>query len=116
MPDLEGYSPGETIFREGEGTKGRAYLVHAGRVEIRKRLADEERVLRVLGRGDLLGELALFRDDTRHSASAVAVEPVTLVVIPAGRLLEIVRSNPVLAVALIRQLAVRIFENEARDR
>lgn len=109
------FKPGEVIFQEGDDAKGEAFMVHLGRVEIRKRFGDEERVLRVLGKGDLLGELALFRKGAR-SASAVAAEPVTLMVIPADRLEHLVRTNPALAVALIRQLATRMLEAEDRAR
>jgi CRP-like cAMP-binding protein len=107
---------GGVIFREGDDHRGEAFVVHAGRVEIRKKAVggDECRV-RVLGPGDLLGELALFRD-TPHSASAIALEPVTLLVIPAQRLEDLVRKRPELAVALIHQLANRLREAEERPR
>lgn len=108
------FDAGEIIFREGDDTRGEAFLVHAGRVEVRRRTGGENRLVRVLGKGELLGELALFRD-TPHSASAIAVEPVTLLVIPAKRLYHMVRTNPGLAVALIRQLATRMREAETRS-
>ena len=47
---------------------------------------------------------AFFREGA-HSATAVALEVVLLLVIPADRLERIVRTNPELAIALIRQLA-----------
>ena len=53
------FLPGEIIFHEGDDPKGEAFIVHFGRVEIRKRIGGEDRVLRVLGKGDLLGELGL---------------------------------------------------------
>jgi CRP/FNR family transcriptional regulator len=110
------FNPGDVIFREGDDPKGEAFFVHLGRVEIRKVMGGEERVLTVLKKGDPLGELALFRNAPR-SATAVAVEPVTLMVIPANRLDHMVRSNPALAVALIRDLANRMLaaEDRARD-
>jgi CRP-like cAMP-binding protein len=95
---------GDVIFRQGEASKGEAYLVHEGKVEVRRRVDAEERVLRTLAEGDLLGEVALFRD-APHSATAVVIEPVTLLVIPAQRLEDMVRTHPQLAIALIRQLA-----------
>ena len=52
-------------------------------------------------KGDLLGEVALFRD-APHSVTAIAVEHVTLLVIPAQRLESMVRANPELAIGLIR--------------
>ncbi len=108
------FKPGDFIFREGDAAS-EAFMVHEGKVEVRRRFGDEHRVLRVLGKGDLLGELALFRNAPR-SADAVAVEPVTLMLIPANRLEHLVRSNPALALALIRQLATRMLEAEDRAR
>jgi CRP-like cAMP-binding protein len=107
------FKPGDFIFREGDAANGEAYMVHEGRVEIRRQFGQEERVLRVLGKGDLLGELALFRNAPR-SAHAVAGEPVTLMVIPSNRLEHLVRANPSLALALIKQLASRMLEAEDR--
>ena len=105
------FNPGDVIFREGDDPKGEAFLVHIGRVEIRKLMAGEERLLAVLKKGELLGELALFRNAPR-SATAIAAEPVTLMVIPANRLDHMVRSNPALAVAMIRDLANRMLAAE----
>jgi CRP-like cAMP-binding protein len=107
------YPAGAVIFREGDDHRGEAFVVHAGKVEIRRKTDGEECRVRVLGQGDLLGELALFRG-TPHSASAIALEPVTLLVIPAQRLEDLVRARPALAVALIRQLANRLREAEER--
>ena len=98
------FEPGAVIFREGDESQSEAYLVHEGTVEARRRVDGEERVLNTLVKGDLLGEVALFRD-APHSVTAVAAEPVTLLVIPAQRLDSMVRANPELAIGLIRQLA-----------
>ena len=105
------FNAGDVIFREGDDAKGEAFMVHLGKVEIRKLIGGEERLLTTLGKGELLGELALFRNAPR-SATAIAAEPVTLMVIPANRLDHMVRSNPALAVALIRDLANRMLRAE----
>jgi CRP-like cAMP-binding protein len=96
--------PGEVIFRQGDAGQREAYLVHEGKVEVRRRTPDGERFLRTLATGDLLGEVALF-GDAPHSATATAVDRVTLLVVPANRLEYIVRTKPSLAIAIIRQLA-----------
>lgn len=97
------FDPGDVIFREGDASRREAYLIHSGTVDItRSNGADETR--RTLVAGDVLGEVSLFRDGA-HSATAVAVEAVTLLVIPASRLERMVRASPDLAMALIRQLA-----------
>jgi CRP/FNR family transcriptional regulator, cyclic AMP receptor protein len=110
------YRPGDVIFREGDDPKGEAFMIHIGRVEIRKLIGGEDRVLTTSKKGDILGELALFRNAPR-SATAVAAEAVTLMVISANRLDHMVRSNPTLAVAMIKDLANRMLaaEDRARD-
>ena len=101
------FRAGQVIFREGDDPRDEAFLVHAGRIEVHKRVGRENRVLHILVKGELLGELGLFGGGPR-SATAVAVEPVTLVVIPAKRLNKLVRTNPALAVAIIRDLSVKL--------
>jgi len=98
------FGPGEVVFRQGDAGKREAYLVHDGQVEIRRRTSRGQRVLRTLAKGDLLGEVAFFSDGP-HSATAVAIGRVTLLVVPADRLENLVRTRPNLGIALIRQLA-----------
>lgn len=102
------FRAGELIFREGDPPRDEAYMVHLGRVEVRKQVGGEPRVLRVMVQGELLGELGLFGKSPR-SATAVAIEPVTLVVIPAEKLDQLVRANPDLAVAIIRDLSLKLL-------
>jgi CRP-like cAMP-binding protein len=90
-------------------------MVHIGRVDIRKQIGGEERLLRTLAKGELLGQIALFRNAPR-SATAIAADAVTLMVIPANRLDHLVRANPALAIALIRDLAAQLVAAEDRLR
>ncbi|HEX9477262.1 MAG TPA: cyclic nucleotide-binding domain-containing protein [Methylomirabilota bacterium] len=103
------FRAGEVIFREGDAPRDEAFLVHAGRVEVRKKVGDEERLLRTFVKGELLGELGLFTGGSPRSATAVAAEAVTLVIIPAKRLNHLVRTNPTLAVAIIRDLSAKLL-------
>jgi CRP/FNR family transcriptional regulator len=98
------FEAGQVIFRQGDPMHGEAYMVHEGKVEVRRSGGGTERALRTLVKGDLLGEVAFFRN-APHSVTAVAAERVTLHVISADRLDQMVRGHPDLAVALIRQLA-----------
>jgi CRP/FNR family transcriptional regulator, cyclic AMP receptor protein len=103
------FRPGDVIFREGDAHRDEAFLVHAGRVEVRKKVGDEERLLRIYGKGELLGELGLFTGGSPRSATAVAAEAVTLMVIPATQLDHLVRTNPTLAVAIIHDLSAKLL-------
>jgi len=109
------FEPGTVIFREGDDAKGEAFMLHLGRVEIRKLIGGEERLLRTLTKGELLGHIALFRNAPR-SATAIAADAVTLMVISANRLDHLVRANPALALALIRELATMLLAAEDRLR
>jgi CRP-like cAMP-binding protein len=109
------FKAGEIIFKEGDDAKSEAFLVHEGKVEIRKNLGGEEKLLRTQGKGELLGELALFRNAPR-SATAIAAEAVTLLLIPANRLEAMVRTNPALAMAIIKDLSGRMLAAEERAR
>jgi len=110
------FSPGDVIFKEGDDPKGAAFIVHIGTVQIKKLVAGEQRLLNTVGKGSLLGEFGLFRDAPR-SATAIATDAVTLMVISANRLDHMVRSNPALAAALIKDLINRMLKAEdvARD-
>ena len=110
------FPAGAVILRQGDPGGAEAYLVREGTVQIRRE--PDGHVLRTLRPGDLLGEVAVFRATGHagavHSATAVALEPVTLMVIPADRLEDLVRSHPALALAIIRELA-RMIAGEAND-
>lgn len=109
------FEPGTVIFREGDDAKGEAFMIHLGRVEFRKQIGGEDRLLRTLAKGELFGHLALFRNAPR-SASAIAADAVTLMIISANRLDHLVRANPALAIALIRDLAAMMLSAEDRLR
>jgi CRP-like cAMP-binding protein len=109
------FKSGEVIFREGDDAKGEAFLVHIGSVEIRMVVGGVDQLLNTLTKGSLLGDFALFRKAPR-SATAIAADDVTLMVIPANRLDHMVRSNPALAMAIIRDLANRMLAAEERAR
>jgi len=109
------FTAGDVIFKEGDDAKGEAFLVHEGKVEIRKQIGAEARLLGVMSKGQLLGELALFRNAPR-SATAIAVEPVTLLLIPANRLEAMLRTNPALVMAIIKDLSGRMLAAEERAR
>ena len=98
------FESGDVIFREGDQTRGEAYMVHEGKVEVRRLIDGTERLLNTLGQGDLLGEVALFGEGP-HSVTATALGHVVLLMLPAHRLENLVRTNPDLAIGIIRQLA-----------
>src|SRR3972149_3464062 len=55
------FTAGQAIFQEGDDAHNEAFLIQSGKVAIRKIVGGEERILRVLGEGELLGHVSLFR-------------------------------------------------------
>ncbi|MBI4562582.1 MAG: trypsin-like peptidase domain-containing protein [Candidatus Rokubacteria bacterium] len=98
------FAPGQVIFHEGADAQGEAFVVHAGKVEIRRRVNGGERVIGTLGEGELLGEMALFRKAPR-SAGAVAATNVQLLVIKKDRLDWLIRNRPQLTFEVLKRLS-----------
>jgi len=72
-------APGQVLFEEGEEGKA-AYLVIDGVVEVSRIINDESRHLATLGRGEIVGEMALI-DHQPRMASVKAVSAAKLMCI-----------------------------------
>jgi CRP/FNR family transcriptional regulator/CRP/FNR family cyclic AMP-dependent transcriptional regulator len=89
---------GEVLFLEGD--KGEImYLIREGKIKITKGKGDEEKTLAVLKEGDFFGEMAII-DGSPRSAGAVAVTPVSLLVIDKESFKEKLRENPLIEYVL----------------
>jgi rhodanese-related sulfurtransferase len=102
---------GEAIFKEGADPQGEAYVIHSGTVEIRRMFDGESRLLNTMGEGELLGDMALFREDLR-SADAIAQTDVELLVIKNERLDWLIRNRPQLTIEVLRRLSNWIVQGD----
>jgi CRP-like cAMP-binding protein len=101
---------GETVFREGDlGTE--MYIVHEGQIEILKQMQDGERQLALLEKGDFFGEMSILEDLPR-AASARAVTDVKLLLINGTTFDQMLRTNPEIAVRMMRKLSRRLRETD----
>jgi rhodanese-related sulfurtransferase len=105
------FKAGEEIFKEGADPRGEAYLIHTGAVEIRRTFDGESRLLNTMGEGQLLGEMALFREGPR-SAAAIAQTDVELLVIKNERLDWLIRNRPQLTIEVLRRLSNWIVQSD----
>lgn len=86
---------GEVLFQEGEPGH-EAYVVESGVIEISAQRPGGRVVLALLGPDDILGEMALVGDQKR-TASAIALETTTLVVMTHDYLTErLTHADPML--------------------
>ncbi len=96
---------GDWILREGEAAES-VFIVRSGRVEV----VDEgppEALIRVLRRGDVLGELALLREGTR-SMSARARRDVELLELGRGPFEALIQEAPSFALGLTRAMGAQL--------
>jgi len=100
------FSKGEILFLEGEPGHG-LYVVKSGRVRIFKSSPQgREQVLFIAKQGDSFNDVPVF-DGGPNPASASALEPSTVYVIPRESLLSIVADCPA-AQAIIKLFAARL--------
>ena len=99
---IECRKAGEVIFEIGQPGQ-EMYIVRSGTVHIRV----GERVFDSVGAGETLGEMAIL-DDAARSATAIALTDCEIVAIDKQRLLEMVRLEPLVAIAMTRSMVRRL--------
>ena len=107
------HQAGEVILKEGDEAVG-FYVVSSGRLEVVKDLGGpKETVLASLGPGDFFGETALL-DGYPRSASIRALEDGECLVMTRWDFLAELKSSGDMAVQVLRTLARRLRETDAR--
>ena len=98
---------GAVLFREGD-SGDQLYVVVSGKVKLgRSGSGGRENLLAVLGPGQMFGELSVF-DPGPRSTTATAVTASELRVLEHGELMTWLEQRPVVARALLGQLAGRL--------
>jgi NTE family protein len=96
---------GTWVMREGESADS-MFIVRSGQLEVIEE-GPPETLIRVLRRGDVLGELALLRDDTR-SASVRARRDAELVELGRAEFEALIKEVPSFALGLLRAMGDRL--------
>lgn len=103
---------GDVLFRQGDPAES-LYFVEAGEIAVVLEIPGAGRVpVRRFGPGQCLGEMALYRRDTR-AATVEALAPSRLWRLTAAQLQVIERETPALAVAMHRHVAGLLAERVA---
>ena len=102
------YSDGETIVTQGEVGDCR-YVVQDGQVEVLALREGREIALRVLGKGEIIGEMSLFDREVR-SASVRAKGEARLLTVDRRTFLRRIQEDPTLAFRVVRTLTRRVRE------
>lgn len=107
--------PGRVIFNEGD-PGDTMYIIQQGRVKITKRVADVDKILMVLNKGDFFGEMAILRQ-IKRTATATAVDTCELLTFNKAGFISMISKNTNIAMNIIEKLCVRLekADNQIRD-
>lgn len=106
------YDCGAIIFWEGDISL-ECYLIYTGQVAIVTSDDRGERLLAMLGPGDVFGEMSLLEGRPRN-ASAIAATPLRLLAIHQTGLNALINEHPDFGFSLCRLLAFRVTETAGR--
>ncbi|MCM2258413.1 MAG: cyclic nucleotide-binding domain-containing protein [Vicinamibacteria bacterium] len=103
------FPAGHVLFREGDEGDS-MYIVQNARVAIKKRVKDGSEVtLAVLEKGDFFGEMSILERLPR-SASAEVIEEGDLIVINSEVFGDMIKTNPEIAIRMLRKYSIRLRE------
>jgi CRP-like cAMP-binding protein len=105
---LKHFPKGTVLFNEGDEGED-MYIIRSGKVAIRKRVPHGDIVVAVLEKGDFFGEMAMLERIPR-TAGAEMVQDGDLIVIGSEIFGDMVKSNPEIAVRMLRKYSLRLRE------
>ncbi len=108
------YAAGTTLFSQDDSGAG-LYIIKSGKVKIMQAvdLDRPEVELATAGPGEVFGEMSLL-DDLPRSATVIAVEDVTALLLPVWEFRGILQSHPDMALKLLAVLSRRLRKAEMR--
>lgn len=103
--------PGTHLFKQGEPAH-HAFVIERGRVELYRGLQAAGRIVHRVGKGTVLGDIAMFRNEP-YQSSAKAMEPTVAFRFDRDKLLPILIQRPVIT---LRWLVAGLSQLEATQR
>ena len=108
------YPAGATLLRQDETGVG-LFILTNGKVQVTQQTpTGQTRDLGVFERGAVLGEMSLL-DDLPRTATVIALEPTTALVIPVWDFRAALRESPDIAIKLLAVLSRRLRQQEKRS-
>lgn len=102
LATLRDYERGDYLWKEGDPAEALTLIVR-GRVKIVRETVASDVILEIFGEGEPVGAIAVY-NYIPYPASAICMEPVTLLVLPRRDFFEMLDRNPEFSRAIIREL------------
>ena len=101
------YEKNDVIYSPGDYDE-KLYIVHSGKIKISRFTSEgKEQVIRLLGPGEFLGELALF-STIPISDYAVAIEKTSICLIGGNVLKQHIKNHPEIGFKILEELSKRL--------
>lgn len=101
------YAAGDLIVKQGQGGEG-FYVITSGKAEATRERSDGEKVIvNTFGPTDFFGELALLDEEGVRTASILASEPTTCLILTRWDFLGVLRQDADMAVEILQEMARR---------
>jgi CRP/FNR family transcriptional regulator, cyclic AMP receptor protein len=102
LASLKEFKRGDFLWHEGDDAESLTVIVR-GRVKIVRQTGPSDVILELFGEGEPVGAIAVY-NYMPYPASAICLEPVTLMLLPRRDYFELLDRNPEFARAIIREL------------
>ena len=100
------FPKGAVLCREGEAGH-EMFILQTGRVQVRKRVGKEEKVLAELSEGEFFGEMALLLGMDR-SATVESLEDSKILVVGPSTFESLLKNSPEIAIKMLKKMALRL--------
>ena len=110
---IKSYNAGEILFKEGDSADG-LYLIRRGSVTVSRKISGNEVVLSYVAAGNYVGEMALMSDAPR-SATIRAAVPTEVIMLAAGRFIEVMASHSTVRGRIDSKLLDRMRINQTME-
>ncbi len=98
---------GEVLFVEGE-LNSDLYILKNGEIRIIKEKQGRLSVIRMLKKGDLVGEVSLFTGKKLQGATGVAITPCEIIKIPKSDIMAVLESRPTWVFEVMKDLTEKL--------
>ena len=86
------FKKGDLIFNEGDKSNS-VFYIQKGRIEVSTKKYEDKKLLAVLKKGEMVGEMSLFEDSPR-SASVMAIEDSILLEVSKDKFYKFLKDEP----------------------
>ncbi len=100
------FPPGSILCQEGDAGR-EMFIIQKGKVQIRKKIGEKEKVIAELGEGEFFGEMALLLGMDRSATVEVTEESKILIVGP-DTFEGLLKNSPEIAMKMLKKMALRL--------